>query len=136
MFSQVTIIGNLTRDPEIRHTTSGMAVVDIGVAVNHREKQSGEWVDCVSFIDCTAFGRTAEVICEYNNKGSKVLIAGELRQDTWTASDGSKRSKVKVLINQFKMLSSKGGATGGQHSESTSEPATVGAGASDDDIPF
>ena len=83
-YNRVILMGNLTRDPEIRYISSGMAVTDIGLAVNDRRKNAnGEWVEEVTFVDVTLWGRTAEVVGEYLSKGSPVFIEGRLKLDTW-----------------------------------------------------
>lgn len=106
-FNKVVIAGNLTRDPELKYLQSGTAVCDIGLAVNDKRKnQAGEWVDDVSFIDVTFFGRSAEVLGEYTRKGSNILVEGRLKQESWE-KDGQKRSKVKVIAERMVMLGSK-----------------------------
>ena len=111
-FNKVVLIGNLTRDPELRHIPSGLAVTDIGLAVNDRRKSaSGEWVDDVTFVDITIWGRWAEVVCEYTTKGSPLLVEGRLKLDTWE-SEGQKRSKLKVIGERTMLLGSRGGNKG------------------------
>ena len=142
-------MGNLTRDVEVRYLQSGMAVADIGLAVNDRRKnQAGEWVEEATFVDITLWGRTAEVAGEYLSKGSPILVEGRLKLDSWE-SDGQKRSKLKVVGERMKMVGGRGGGGGGsrpddQQSDSKySEPApaaaaapVAGGGTSPDDIPF
>jgi single-strand DNA-binding protein len=115
-FNRVILLGNLTRDIELRYLASGMAVTDVGLAVNDRRKNAnGEWIDEVSFIDVTVWGRTAEVMSEYLGKGSPVLIEGRLKQDTWE-QDGQKRSKLKVTCERMQMIGAprgQGGSEGG-----------------------
>jgi single-strand DNA-binding protein len=108
-YNRVILVGNLTRDPEIRYTPTGTPVCDIGLAVNDRAKTpSGEWVDQVTFVDVTLWERTAEVAGEYLSKGSQVLIEGRLKMDNWEGTDGQKRSKLKVVCQQMMMLGGKG----------------------------
>src|SRR3982750_1973323 len=96
-FNRVILVGNLTRDPELRFIPSGTAVTELGLAVNERRKnQAGEWVEEVNFFDITLWGRTAEVASEYLSKGSSVLIEGRLKLDTWE-KDGKKNYKVKII---------------------------------------
>ena len=96
-FNRVILLGNLTRDVEIRYIPSGMAVTDIGLAVNDRRKnQSGEWTEETTFVDVTLWGRTAEVAGEYLSKGSPILIEGRLKLESWE-TEGQKRSKLKVV---------------------------------------
>src|SRR5436190_2654710 len=112
-FNRVILLGNLTRDVEVKYLQSGMAVAEIGLAVNDRRKnQAGEWVEEVTFVDITLWGRTAEVAGEYLSKGSPVLIEGRLKLDQWE-SEGQKRSKLKVVGERMQMVGSKGGGGGG-----------------------
>jgi len=96
---------------ELRYIPSGMAVTDIGLAVNDRVKRDGQWVDETTFVDITLWGRTAEIANEYLNKGSSVLIEGRLKLDSWE-TDGQKRSKLKVIGERMQMLGGKGGGGG------------------------
>lgn len=136
-FNHVTLVGNLTKDVELRHTQGGTAVCDIGLAVNDRVKRGEEWVDEVSFFDVTCWGRTAEVANQYLGKGSSVLISGRLKQESWE-SEGQKRYKIKVICDRMQMLGGK--KDGGQQSapQSQSEPQTTGRTyvPDDGDIPF
>jgi single-strand DNA-binding protein len=115
-FNRVILIGNLTRDIELRYLPSGMAVTDISLAVNDRRKgQNGEWIEEVSFVDVTVWGRTAEVMSEYLSKGSPVFIEGRLKLDTWEGQDGQKRSKLKVICERMQLIGAKGqGGQGGE----------------------
>ena len=131
-FNRVILVGNITRDIELRYTQSGTAVTEIGLAVNDRRKsQSGEWVEETTFVDVTLWGRTAEVASEYLSKGSPVLVEGRLKLDTWE-TDGQKRSKLRVVGERMQMLGSRqGGGGGGNYSQPTpneseySQPAAV-----------
>jgi single-strand DNA-binding protein len=110
----VILLGNLTRDVEIRYVASGMAVTDIGLAVNDKRKNAnGEWVDDPVFVDVTLWGRTAEVASEYLSKGSPVFIEGRLKLDTWESNDGQKRSKLKVIGEKMQMVGARAGGSGG-----------------------
>ena len=112
-FNRVILVGNLTRDPELRYTPGGTAVTDIGLAVNDRRKNAqGEWVEETTFVDVTLWGRTAEIASEYLGKGAPALIEGRLKLDTWE-SDGQKRSKLKVIGEKLQLLSARGGGQGG-----------------------
>lgn len=113
-FNRVIVMGNLTRDVEVRYLQSGMAVADIGIAVNDKRKnqQTGEWIDEVTFVDVTLWGRTAEVASEYLSKGSPIFIEGRLKLDQWE-KDGQKHSKLKVVGERMQMVGSKGGGGGG-----------------------
>ncbi len=109
-FNRVVLVGNLTRDIELRYIPSGMAVAEIGLAVNDRRKTAnGEWVDEATFVDVTLWGRNAEVASEYLSKGSSILVEGRLKLDRWE-TDGQKRSKLRVVGEKMQML---GGRSGG-----------------------
>jgi single-strand DNA-binding protein len=128
-FNRVILLGNLTRDIELRYLQSGMAVADVGLAVNDRRKgQNGEWIEEVTFIDVTVWGRTAEVMSEYLSKGSPVFIEGRLKLDTWEGQDGQKRSKLKVICEKMQLIGAKGpggqgGAEGGAPRSAAGRPA-------------
>ena len=107
-FNRVILVGNLTRDPELRYIPSGTAVSDIGLAVNDRVKRGDQWVDEATFVDITLWGRTAEIANEYLSKGSPVLIEGRLKLDRWE-KDGQKHSKLKVVGERLQMLGAKDG---------------------------
>lgn len=103
--NHVTISGNLTRDPELRQTPSGMAILHIGIAVNDRRKGAdGAWEDVPNFIDCTMFGARAEKLSPRLSKGMKVAIEGKLRWSQWE-KDGQKRSKIEVIVTEIELLS-------------------------------
>src|SRR5580704_3602147 len=113
-FNRVILVGNLTRDPELRYTPSGTPVCDIGLAVNDRRKNAnGEWVEETTFVDVTLWARTAEVASEYLTKGAPVLIEGRLKLDTWESNDGQKKSKLRVVGERMQMLGGRGGGGGG-----------------------
>jgi single-strand DNA-binding protein len=112
-FNRVILMGNVTRDPELRYIPSGTAVTDLGLAVNDRRKNAnGEWVDETTFVDITLWGRTAEVACEYLNKGSPVFIEGRLKLDSWE-KDGKKNYKLRVVGERLQLIGPKGGGGGG-----------------------
>ena len=111
-YNRVILVGNLTRDPELRYIPSGTAVSDIGMAINDRIKRNGEWVDETTFVDVTVWGRTAEVVNEYMSKGSPLLIEGRLKLDRWE-KDGQKFSKLRVVADRMQMLGGRGGPGGG-----------------------
>ena len=106
--NRVIVSGNLTRDPELRATASGMPVLGLGIAVNDRRRnqQTGEWEDYPNFIDCTMFGARAESVSRFISKGSKVAIEGKLRWSQWE-KDGQKRSKIEVIVDDIEFLSQK-----------------------------
>jgi single-strand DNA-binding protein len=112
-FNRVILLGNLTRDVEVRYLQSGTAVADVGMAVNDRRKgQNGEWIEETTFVDVTLWGRTAEVAGEYLSKGSPLLVEGRLKYDSWE-KDGQKRSKLTVVCERMQMVGSRGGGGGG-----------------------
>ena len=112
-FNRVVLMGNLTRDPEVKYLQSGTAVTEIGMAVNNRRKtKEGEWVEEPVFIDVTLWGRTAEICGEYMSKGSPIHVEGRLKLDQWE-QDGQKRSKLRVVGESMQML---GGSKGGSGS--------------------
>ena len=113
-YNRVILVGNVTRDPELRYIPSGTAVTEIGLAVNDRRKNSeGQWVEDTTFVDVTLWARTAEVATEYLTKGSPVLIEGRLKLDTWE-TDGQKRSKLRVVGERMQMLGTRGAGGGGR----------------------
>lgn len=115
-FNKVILVGNLTRDPEVRYVPSGKAVAEIGLAVNSSwfDKQSNTRKEEVTFVDVTLWGRTAEIAGEYLSKGRPVLIEGRLQLDTWEdKTSGQKRSKLRVVCESMQMLGSREGAGAG-----------------------
>lgn len=140
-YNRVTLVGNLTRDPELRYIPSGTAVTEIGLAINDRRKdQSGNWVEETTFIDVTLWARTAEVACEYLSKGSSCLIEGRLKLEQWE-KDGKKHQKLKVIGEKMVMLGSKGdGQSSGptQQAPATQQPSgqQQPTGEDDTEIPF
>jgi single-strand DNA-binding protein len=110
--NKVLISGNLTRDPELRATSSGMEILQFGVAFNDRRKnnQTGQWEDYVNFVDCVMFGKRAGSLSRYLHKGSKVAIEGKLRWLSWEDSNGGgKRSKLEVVVDEIELMSQQGG---------------------------
>ena len=150
-FNKVMLMGNLTRDIEIRHTSSNTAVGNFGLAVSRKYKtQSGEQREDVLFVDCDAWGRTAEVMAQYLHKGRPVFVEGRLKLDQWEDKNGGgKRSKISVVVENFQFIDSgggnqsAGGGGGGNYARSGagggSENTGGGGGApaiNHDDIPF
>jgi len=149
-FNKVLLVGNLTRDPELKHTPSNQAVAQIGLAVNRNyQTKDGEKREETTFVDCEAWGRTAEVMSQYLAKGRPVLVEGRLKLDQWQDKDGNNRSKLKVVIENFQFLGGRGeggqgggGGGGGQSnyaSSGNSGSSNQGGGGgrpSDDPIPF
>ena len=107
--NKVLLMGNLTRDPELRYLQSGSALCSFGMAINRRWKsQAGEQKEEVCFVDVTFFGRTAEVISEFMKKGRPIFVEGRLRLDAWTGKDGQKHSKLTVVGENMQFLDSRG----------------------------
>lgn len=149
--NRVIISGNLTRDPELRSTASGMPVLGFGVAVNDRRRnpQTQEWEDYPNFIDCTMFGARAESVSRFLSKGAKVAIEGKLRWSQWER-DGQKRSKIEVIVDEIEFMSARNDANR-QAAPAYQQPAAQAPAASapvapavpavdssiyDEDIPF
>ena len=119
MFNKLILVGNLTREIELRNTPAGLAIANTGIATNKKFKnQMGEEKEEVMFIDITFFGRTAEVANQYLKKGSQVLVDGRLKLDQWTDANGQKRSKHSLVVESMKMLSSRSS----EYSNSQNEP--------------
>lgn len=113
-YNKVLLMGNITRDIELKHTASNQAVATIGLAVNRRYKtKEGEDREDVTFVDCEAWGRTAEVIHQYFGKGKPIFVEGRLKLDQWEDKDGKKQSKLRVVIEGFEFVESRGGGEGG-----------------------
>ncbi|KAB2647675.1 MAG: single-stranded DNA-binding protein [Verrucomicrobia bacterium] len=126
-YNKVMIIGNLTRDPEIKYTPKGTAIADIGLAVNRNyTTESGEKREEVTFIDVTLWGRVAEIVGEYCKKGRPLFVEGRLQLDSWDdKATGQKRSKLKVVGENIQLLGSReGGSGGGEHGEGRNEGRT------------
>ena len=157
--NKVMIMGNLTRDPEIKYTPKGMAIAHFGIAVNRVwSNEAGEKQEEVTFIDIEMFGRKAEVVGEYFKKGKPIYVEGRLKLDSWDdKATGQKKSKLKIVGETFEFLGSRegGGGGGGEHGEGRSEarpqqsrpagrpasppprpPADPDLDAPEDDIPF
>lgn len=160
-FNKVMLMGNLTRDPELRHLPSNTAVVSLGLAVNRQwRNQQGEQQEETTFVDCESFGRQAEVINQYLRKGRPIFIEGRLKLDQWQDRDGGNRSKLKVIIENFQFVDSRGsgdegggggggggpsrsrqpsrssGQGGGGGQQYAAPPADAHAPMDEDDIPF
>jgi single-strand DNA-binding protein len=139
--NRVTIVGRLTRDPEIAHLPSGTAVLKLGVAVNGRQKDdAGNWADKPNFFDVKVFGNQADMLNQHLSKGRRIGVDGRLDWSSWEAQDGSKRSKVEIIANSVQFLDSR---TEGGNGERQFVPAAAtagnedfGGGSQDDDIPF
>lgn len=99
--NKVILLGNLTKDPELKYTAGGSAVCDMSLALNYTTGKGADKKEEVSFIDLTAFGKTAENAAEYLKKGRQVIVEGRLQQDRWESQEGQKRSKVKVIVERL-----------------------------------
>jgi single-strand DNA-binding protein len=143
--NHVVIVGRLTRDPELRHLPSGTAVLQLGVAVNGRQRDdAGNWTDKPNFFDVKVFGNQAEMLANHLSKGRRIGVDGRLDWSSWEAQDGTKRTKVEIVANSVQFLDSRGeggGELGGGNQfvpagATANADADFGRGGSDDDIPF
>lgn len=149
-YNRVILVGNLTRDPEIRYIPSGTAVCEVTIAVNDRVKRGDQWVEETTFVDVTLWARLAEITSEYLSKGSPILIEGRLKLDRWE-KDGQKHSKLRVVGEKMQMLGGRDGGGGGgrggsgggrstsggdQSHYDESEYSPAGGPPPSDDIPF
>lgn len=134
-FNKVILLGNLTRDPEVRYTPNGTAVASFAIAVNRRYKQGDETKDEVSYIDIVVFGRQAEACGQYLNKGDGILVDGRLQQRRWDDKEtGQKRSKIEVVAQSVNFMPKRSGA-GAQAGAAQAEPAQEHP-VDEGDIPF
>ena len=135
--NKVFLIGNLTRDPELRYTPSGTAVASFGLAATRRYRgQDGEQKEETCFVDVEAWARRAEVISEYLSKGSPVFIEGRLRLDAWETPQGDKRSRLRVVAENFQFLGGRRGGGGQREDFVQDEVREKKSGPEEDDIPF
>ena len=148
-YNKVILIGNLTKDPEIRYTPNGTAVASFRLAVNRRYKQGDEFKEEVCYIDIVVFGKQAESCGQYLNKGSGVIVEGRLQEKRWDTEDGQKRSKHEVVAQTVRFLPRRQeaqamtgkSASGGEVASSSQSPASGGPGGVPDeevvdDVPF
>ncbi len=145
-YNKVILLGNLTRDPQLTYTPSQTAVVDFGLATNRKWRgQDGSQRDETCFVDCRMFGKRAEVISKYLKKGQPIFLEGRLSFSSWEAQDGTKKSKLRVTVENFEFVGS-GGSGGGDNSSyqqrnnsnagSAPDMPEFEPGMPDDDIPF
>lgn len=139
--NSVVLVGNLTRDPELRHTPSGTAVCSLRLAVNTRRKDpaSGQWTEKPNYFDITVWGQQGENCAQYLAKGRRVGIQGRLEWREWEAQDGGKRQAVEVIADTVQFLDGRADGEGGRYvppGESAPSEADFAATATDDDIPF
>lgn len=133
--NKVLLMGNLTRDPQLSYLPSQTAVVEFGLAVNRVfRKQDGSEGRDTCFVDCQMFGKRAEVINKYLKKGDPIFLEGRLKFDQWQAQDGSKRSKLRVFVENFEFLGR--GSRQADSGTEMPEPPAPFAPPTDDDIPF
>ena len=142
-FNKVILLGNLTRDPELRHTPSGTAVCKLRVAVNTRQKdQSGQWVDKPNYFDVTVWGNQAESCSQFLSKGRPIGVDGRLDWREWEAQDGSKRQAVEIIADSVQFLGGRADGEGAGERQFVPAGAAADSGgadfgnANDDDIPF
>jgi single-strand DNA-binding protein len=129
-YNRVILMGNLTRDPELRYTPSGTAIAKFSIAVNRKYKADDQQREETSFFDIVFFGKQAEVCGEYLKKGRGVLVEGRLQQNRWETDEGQKRSKVEVVGNTFQFI---GSGRASEGSGGTTDPSSE---VDDSDIPF
>ncbi len=141
--NRVVLVGNLTRDPELRHTPSGTAVCNLRLAVNTRRKdETGQWVDKPNYFDITVWGNQGERCAQYLAKGRPVAVDGRLEWREWETPDGNKRQAVDVVADTVQFLGSRGdgeGGGGGRYIPADASAAPAGdfpTSPTDDDIPF
>jgi single-strand DNA-binding protein len=144
-FNKVYLMGNLTRDPEVRTTPSGLKIAKLGLAVNRRYKtRENETKEETTYVDIDAFGAQAEVLEKYCQKGSPLFIEGRLRLEQWQNSNGENRSKLSIVLENFQFIGGRGDSASSESSgsyENTSETPPTGESTGgnfeeDDDIPF
>lgn len=154
-YNRVILLGNLTRDPELKFLPNGSSVANFGLAVSDRytDRQSGEQKESVCFVDVAAWGRQAEIVNEYLSKGSPVFLEGSLKFDSWEADDGTKRNKLSVTAFRIQLIGGRrdGDETGGgyadaqpaaaptqsdSYQEAPAPEASSTSSATEDDIPF
>lgn len=138
-YNKAIVVGHLTRDIDIRQTAGGASVGDTAIAVTRKYKAGNEQREETMFLDCTLWGKTAEICAEYAGKGSAILFEGYLKQETWEDKDtGKNRSKIKLVVESMQFLKNKGGGESPQRQESSNSSADgqfddYGAG---DEVPF
>ena len=142
-YNKVILLGNLTRDPQLSYTPNQTAVVNFGLAINRKwTGQDGQKHEETCFVDCTAFGKTGENINKYCKKGNPLFVEGRLNFSSWTAQDGTKRSKLKVVVDSFQFIGSAAGASAAGQNSSRQQapqnpsPQDENQAAGNDDIPF
>ena len=136
-FNKVLLLGNLTRDPQLSYLPSQTPVADFGLAVNRKYKgQDGTMKEEVCFVDCRAFGKQAETLSKFCKKGNQLFVEGRLTFDSWTAQDGTKRSKLRVTVEQFQFLGDPNQDSKSGGASEMSEPASETEAPPSDEPPF
>lgn len=145
-FNRVILLGNLTRDPELRTTPKGTSVCQFGMAVNRVFRNGDETQEETTFVDLEAWGKQAEIISKYVHKGNPLFIEGRLKFDSWESKEGEKRSKLKVIVENMQLMGSRGDSAGGQGGNFTppaqrsapasSNPSPASGGDIEEDVPF
>ncbi len=153
-YNKVILMGNLTRDPEVKFLPSGTAVANFGLAMNetYTDQQTGEKKESACFVDVEAWGRQAEIVGEYFSKGRPILVEGSLKYDSWEAEDGTKRNRLKVRLMRFQFVGRRdedemgGGYANAQpaaaptqaesYQDAPAPEASSAPSSTDDDIPF
>jgi len=136
-FNQVQLMGNLTRDPELRHTANGSQLCKFGMAVNRKFKSGEDWKEEVCFVDITVWGNQAESCAEYLKKGREVFVSGRLKLNQWETDAGEKRSKLEVVGTVVQFLGSReGGPQDGSNQSGGYQTPQDNSKAGTDDIPF
>ena len=135
-FSKAIVAGNVTRDPEMRATGSGSQVCSFAIAVNRSYRDSsGNQQDQVSYLDCVAWGKSAEVICQYVHKGSALLVSGRLEQRSWEdKNSGQRRSRTEIVVDDFSFIGGNGNGGGGSGSDSGGSKSSSSSAAKEDDF--
>lgn len=137
-YNQVTLIGNLTRDPEMRYTPKGTAVARVSLAINRKwRNEAGEEKEEVTFVDCDAWGKTAELVAQYTAKGDPLFVTGRLKLDTWEdKKTQEKKSRLGVVIEQMQFLRGKAEGTRTAPSKPAPAPAATAEDGPSNDVPF
>ncbi|MFO0829996.1 MAG: single-stranded DNA-binding protein [Phycisphaerales bacterium] len=150
-YNKVMLMGNLTRDVELKQIPSGQSVAQFGLAVNRKFRtKEGEDREETTFVDCEAWGRAGEIIAQYMSKGKPLFVEGRLKLDSWEDKDGKKQSKLRVVVEEFQFIGGRdgnsgggeGGARGGQRGDYAPSQRSGGSRSAphvavpEDDIPF
>ena len=138
-FNKVILMGNLTRDPELRVTNTGLSICKLSLAVNRTyTTKEGDSKDETTYVDIDAFGRQAETLSKYLQKGRPIMVEGRLKLDQWETNEGQKRSKLGVILENFQFIGGRDSASSTSATNANSEPEAPqsNGGFEDDDVPF